>query len=336
MNFVGLDLHKNYVQAAVVDKGGNTLRQQRIQNEDEEISRFFKSILTPKTRAGIVMESSSTWYHTYELLSTMNNNRNRVILSNPVKTKAIASAKAKTDRTDALTLAQLLRGGYIPECYVPPRHVMDLRELVRYRASLVRTRSHLKNKIHAILLMKGIKINEEYKPFTTEFVNELKKIGDYRIHGYLSIIESLSEQIREVSKQIRHEAVQDESAKLLMSIPGIGYYSALLISSEIGDVNRFPDSHHLCAYAGLVPSTRSSSGVTFHGPITKSGSKYLRWILTECVHVHLRTEKESSLTKFYNRITRKKGTSKAIVATASKLLRIIYWVLKEKRPYYYS
>lgn len=287
MNFIGLDLHKNYIQAAVVDRRGRVATEERIENVDEEIRRFFKSISTPTTRNKIVIESSSTWYHAYELLSSMSK-RNQVILSNPVKTKAIASAKAKTDKTDAITLAQLLRGGYIPECYIPPRHILDLRELVRYRASLVRTRSHLKNKIHAILLMKGIKISDEYAPFTKEFVEELKKVGHYRIDGYLFVIDSISEQIKEVSKQIKHEAVLDESAKLLMTIPGVGYYSALLITSEIGDINRFSDSHHLCSYAGLAPSTRSSGGVTVHGPMTKAGSRYLRWILTECIHVHLR------------------------------------------------
>ena len=72
-------------------------------------------------------------------------------------------------------------------------------------------------------------------------------------------------------------------ARLLMTVPGIGYYSALLIVSEIGDINRFPDSYHLCSNAGLIPSTRSSDGITYHGSITKRGSKYLRWIMLECL-----------------------------------------------------
>jgi transposase len=329
--FVGLDLHKNYLQAAVLDRKGTLLRQERIPNQDESIKSFFdRNGSTKKNK--IVIESSSTWYHVYELLSE--NERNHVILSNPVKTKAIASAKVKTDKVDALTLAQLLRGGYIPECYIPPRHIMDLREMVRYRASLVRARTSVKNKIHAILLMKGIKINEEYRPFTKEFVEELKQIGDYRIDGFLNVISSLNEEIKEISSKIKGESSEDKYAKLLMTIPGIGYYSALLISSEIGDIERFPDSHHLSSYAGLTPSTHSSGGVTYHGSMTRTGSKYLRWILTECVHSHVRTAKESDLSKFYTRLAKKRGSSKAAAAAASKLLRIIYWVLKENRPYY--
>ena len=330
--YVGLDLHKNYLQAAVVDKKGSLLKEQRIPNQEDSIKLFLDRTLKKSKKNEIVIESSSTWYHVYELLSE--EERNHVILSNPIKTKAIASAKVKTDKVDALTLAQLLRGGYIPECYIPPRHIMDLREMVRYRASLVNARTSVKNKIHAILLMKGIKINAEYRPFTIQFVQELKKIGDYRIDGFLNVISSLNEEIREISLKIKNESSGDEYAKLLLTIPGIGYYSALLISSEIGDINRFPDSHHLCSYAGLTPSTHSSGGVTYHGSMTKTGSKYLRWILVECARSHIRTEKESSLTKFYLHLAKKRGSSKASVATASKLLRMIYWILKEKRPYY--
>ncbi len=193
-------------------------------------------------------------------------------------------------------------------------------------------RVEAKNKIHAILLQNGTRIKE--RPFTIGFVEELRKLGDYRIDGYLNIISSLSRQIQTVSNTIKREATEDESTRLLMTIPGVGYFSALLILSELGDINRFPDSHHLCSYAGLTPSTHSSGGVTYHGSITRSGSRYLRWILTECAKAHIRTRRDSQLTRFYTRLAKRRGGSKATVAAASKLLRIVYWVLKEKRPYH--
>lgn len=180
--------------------------------------------------------------------------------------------------------------------------------------------------------MKGIRM--EGKPFTRQFVEELRRIEDYRIEGYLSVISSLNQQINAVSNRIRKEAIEDESTRLLMTIPGVGYYSALLILSEIGEVDRFPDAHHLCSYAGLTPSTRSSGGVTHHGAITRSGSRYLRWIMVECAKAHIRTQKDNSeLTRFYRELAKRRGSSKAIVASASKLLRIVYCVLKEKRAY---
>lgn len=325
--FVGLDVHKNHIQAAVMDEQGSILREERIQNNVEGIHNFFTGI---KNDATVVIESSSTWYHVYKVL----NKKYQVILSNPVKTKAIASAKIKTDKIDAKILANLLRGGYIAECYVPDDRIMQLRELVRYRADLVKGRTRVKNRIHSILLMNGITIDGE--PFTKDFVAKLKELDDYRINSYLSVLESLNVQIGDASKTIRSIANDDnEICRLLMTIPGIGYYSALLIASEIGDINRFPDSQHLCSYFGFVPSTYSSGGVTYHGRITKKGSKYLRWIMVECTHAHIRTAPESNVSRFYTKISKKKGRqAKGRIAAASKLLKIVYWVMKESREYH--
>lgn len=108
---VGLDVHKNYIQAAVMNEQGRLLKEDKFGNDIQCVERFFSNI----KNARVVMESSSTWYHVYRFLSK----RYNVILSNPVKTKAIASAKIKTDKIDARVLADLLRGGYIAECYVP-------------------------------------------------------------------------------------------------------------------------------------------------------------------------------------------------------------------------
>lgn len=321
---VGLDVHKNYIQGAVMNEEGMLLKEDRFSNDLQSVDRFFVDI----KEARVVMESSSTWYHLYRFLSK----KYHVILSNPVKTKAIASAKIKTDKIDAKILADLLRGGYIAECYIPDATIMELRELVRYRADLVRARTRVKNRIHSILLMNGIRIDAE--PFTRDFVEKLKELRNYRIDGYMNVLESLNKEIKNASERIRQIASDDENCRLLMSIPGIGYYSALLIVSEIGDISRFPDSYHLCSYAGLIPSTHSSGGVTYHGRITKRGSKYLRWIMTECTHTHLRTVPESNVSKFYAKISRKKGKQKAIVAAASKLLKIVYWVMKERREYH--
>jgi transposase len=209
---------------------------------------------------------------------------------------------------------------------------MDLREMVRYRAGLVRIRTSLKNKTHGHLLMRGVKI--EGTPFSKAYVDKLRAIHNYKINGYLNVIDALNHEIDQVSRQIMLEAKDDEYASLLMTIPGISYYSALLIVSEIGEIERFPDSQHLCSYAGLTPSTHSSGGVTYHGNITKTGSKHLRWILTECTQTHIRTEPDSSITKFYNRLVKKKGKAKATVAASMKLLKVIYWVMREKRPYH--
>jgi len=151
MLFVGLDLHKKYSEFAVMDVGGNLLRQGRLENTIEKMREFSESV---PAQSSMVIESSSTWYWAHQLLSE----RHNVTLSNPMKNKAIASAKVKTDKIDSITLANLLRGGWTAECYVPSKETMEFRELVRFRANLVRQRTGMKNRIHAYLLMNNIPI----------------------------------------------------------------------------------------------------------------------------------------------------------------------------------
>jgi transposase len=325
MLFVGLDLHKKYTEFAVMDIGGNLLRQGRLENTLEKMREFSESV---PERSSMVIESSSTWYWAHKLLSE----RHDVMLSNPLKNKAIASAKVKTDKIDSITLANLLRGGWAAECYVPSKETMEFRELVRFRANLVRQRTALKNRIHAYLLMNNISISAG--PFTKEFVQEVRKLDDVRVQSYLRLIDGLNREIREASRTIKEKAGDNADANLLMTIPGISYYSALLIISEIGEIERFEDSSSLVGYSGLAPSTHSSGGKTYHGPMTKTGSSYLRWILGQCTRVHMRTEPDGTVALFHARIARKKGDQKAIVAASAKLLKIVFWVLKEKRAYH--
>ena len=117
-----------------------------------------------------------------------------------------------------------------------------------------------------------------------------------------------------------------------MTIPGVGYYSALLIKSEVGSFDRFPDGEHLCSYAGLVTSVSQSGTRKTYGSITKEGSSWLRWVMVQCAHVHLK--QDTSITRAYNGIAESKGKGVAIVAAARRLLMCCYSVLKNRKPYY--
>jgi len=118
-----------------------------------------------------------------------------------------------------------------------------------------------------------------------------------------------------------------------MTVPGIGYYSALLVKSEIGDINRFPFGEKLCSYAGLVPSTYQSGGMVRHGGITKEGSRWLRWIMIQCVSAHVRVC-DSWISRSYWCLAGRRGKNTDRVAAARKLLMVCYSVLKNKRPFY--
>jgi transposase len=180
-------------------------------------------------------------------------------------------------------------------------------------------------------------VNNEYSDLFGKagmaFLRSLPLPENYRIalDGYLNVLDTVREEIKTVSKRVQQVAEKDQDAMLLMSIPGVGYYSALLIKSEIGDVNRFPSAKRLCSYSGLVPSTHTSGNVNYHGHITKRGSKWLRWILIEAA-IHA-AKRPGPLRFFYYKVARKKGGQIAKVATARKLLEWIYHILREGRSY---
>ena len=325
--YVGMDLHKDSLQMAIVDSRGRVESNSKIPNTFGDIDGFFSDI--PRS-SGIVMEASSV---SEEIFLRLRDSGFKPVLANPFRTKAIAHAKIKTDKIDAEVLAQMLRGGFIPYCHMPSRDILDMRHLIRHRKHMAADHRTLRRRIHAILLAGGIRIDG--KPFSKGYVRTLRDLGDYRIDDCLDIMGTMDTCIGRADRAIRDQIERwpDDAPRLLLTIPGIGPYTAMLIVSEVGDISRFPHSDSLVSYAGLVPSTHSSGNTTYHGHITKRGSEHLRTALVASVQSHRIGDPDGSLSAFYSRIAAKHGNAKAMVATASKLLRVAYWVLKERREY---
>jgi len=220
----------------------------------------------------------------------------------------------------------------VPAAYIPPRAVRDTRELLRYRASLVRLRVQVKNKIAAIIGKAGLQPPtktacgvKSRRHLATVSVRSCYRLA---LDGYLRSLTHLTQEIQQASETIDAQAAADPQARLLCTMPGIGAYSALLILSEIGDVHRFPDSRHLCSYAGLVPSVHASGGKTRLGRLTKQGSSWLRWILS--VHAINGAPQFRSV---YYRIAKKHGRNIGRVAVARAMLKTIYAMLIKQRRF---
>jgi transposase len=256
-----------------------------------------------------------------------------VVVSHPKKTRYIAEAKIKCDRLDSKAIAELVRLDALPLAYFPGEETAVLREKVRRRAFLVRSRVKLRVKIKSVLTYEGLKWPSDHGLFTKKGVEWLHGLNLQPVESYLRVMETLDDEIMLLSKELRGMAEEDEDVKLLMTIPGIGYYTALLMKSEIGDINRFPFGERLCSYAGLVPSTHASGRTVRHGGITKEGSRWLRWVMVEAAQTHVH-KYDTSITRAYNRIAEKRGKRIAVVAAARRLLMCSYSVLKNKRPYY--
>ena len=336
--YVGMDLHKKTSSFCVMKHLGEVLLEQTIQTTPEEVKAFIKKIQKLKDTKGkeihLVLEPVSQSCFYIEFIQKLNV---KVHLAHPLKVKAISSAKAKTDKIDAKILADLLRANLLPEAYCSPLEVREWKEISRTRSSLVKQRTQIKNKIHAILFRNAI-IYPKGSLFTKKGIEwlqnlELDQYYKFEINLYLETLNSLDKQIQKAEEKIKEKVKETKEMELLKTIPGISDITAITIMSEIGDIKRFESAKQLHSYAGLVPSIYSSGGKTKTGKISKQGSKYLRYALIEVAHHQLRLKKQIGLKWFYQRTSETKGNKTAAVATARKLLTVIYQILKEQRPY---
>ena len=329
MLYVGVDFHKKYSPFTEMDEGGTISRQFRLSNERESLIQYVDYL---PSESGVAIEATYNWYYFYDLLEEQDID---VSLAHPAKTKAIASARIMNDKISSTILADLLRTNYLPTAYIPPRQVRDTREMLRSRAFLVAMRTRLKNRVHAILSKNGLEC-----PYTDIFGKkslrwlkglELRPCYRQPLDSYIRLAECFGKEIELITQTIHSLALESPEARLLDTHPGISYYSALLIATEIGTIDRFPTHGQLCSYAGLVPSVHSSGGKTRLGSITKQGSKWLRWILIECSS---HAVKGSARYKcLYKRVAYKHGKAVARVAVARSMLRVMYYMLKYNRPF---
>jgi transposase len=261
----------------------------------------------------------------------------QLVLAHPKQVRAIAAAKVKTDKIDATILAHLARTELLPTAYAPPLAVRHLREWVRHRAKLVRERTRHKNQIHRLLSLYNLDppctdlFGKRGQAFLEAARQQVAFVHQHLLDDHRAMIETLDVHIQAVNRAISRWAQQDIRAQLLMTIPGIGEYSAAVIVAEIGEIERFPNAKHLCSYAGLVPSVRNSDSKVRHGHITKEGSPWLRWIM---VNAAQRAPSASScLATFFERIAQQQGRKTARIALARKMLSIVYAMLRRSEPF---
>jgi len=316
-------------------ESGKILKQGRFSNQPESVARFLDGYGDGECFS--VLEATRNWTVMHDILEELTSD---VTLAHPLKVKAIAEAKIKTDKIDSTILAHLLRCDLVPAAYVCSAQARIIKNLLRHRMFLVRLQTMDKNRIH-VLLDRHPETHLQRSSsglFTKIGISELKQVQlpkyeRYILDSELALLEHLQSQIKQVDAWLAGVGKKDRRVKDLMSIPGIGRAFALLVVSEIDDVARFRTDKKLHAYAGLVPSTYSSGGHSFHGRIIKSGNKYLRWAMVEAVWPAI--QKDVGLNQYYQRIARRKGANPAKVATARRLLTIVYRVLKENREYRY-
>jgi transposase len=325
MNSVGIDLHRNRSHIAVIDGNGELSLSQRIVNKRETFLELLGGL---EGETQVAVEATYGWEWLAELLEDAGYD---IHLAHPLRTRAIAAARVKTDAVDARTLAHLLRADLLPEAYVAPRELRDLRELLRHRVALTGMRSALKNRVHAILAKHGITrehsdlFGKGGRLFLAEL--QLRQAPRRRLDSLLALIDDFTREIQATTAEIDQRAKADDRVDVLTQIRGIGPYTAMLIIAEVGAIERFPDARHLCAWAGLTPTIRSSDGKARLGHISRQGSPALRWALVEAAQKC--TTGGGPLRESYERIAKRRGAKIAKVAVARQILTLSYYGLRD-------
>jgi transposase len=309
-----------------MDETGEIVEEVRVENAnlDEFAQRY--------AGADAAIEATSNYYHIYDTLSEHLD----VTVAHPSKLTLIAQTDKKTDRIDAKELARMVRLESVPESYVPTDEIREARALVRGRQKLVENRTEYANKIHGLLADHGI--TRKVKPLSVSGRESLRDLSlptpwDTLLASYIEMIETLTEEIHQLDDAIEERAGSLPETQRLMTIPGVSYYSALMIYAEIGEIERFDRDKEVVSYAGLNPVIRESGDSRIEGGISKRGSRQLRWILVQCAQTAVHSCEDEYLTRFYDRLAGKKGSQKAIVATARKLLVSIYHMLNREEVY---
>jgi transposase len=279
------------------------------------------------THPEVVLEATYGWYWAADVLADAGAS---VHLAHPLGIKGFANRRVKNDVRDATDLADLLRMRRLPEAWIAPPAVRELRELVRHRAKLVALRSGLKASVHAVLAKQGLHI-----PVTDLFGLRGRRELDRapldppfraRVNSLCRLIDAYSWEIDLMAKLITQRLAHDPGYHTIQQIPGVGPTLAAVFVAEIGDVHRFAGPGQLCCWAGLTPRHRESDDKVHRGPITKQGSTLLRWAAVEAAQ---KIPNTGWLTATRAAITARRGRNIATVAVARKLLTLVYYGLRD-------
>jgi transposase len=331
--FIGLDVHRDFAQVAIWEDG--VVRQSGRFATTPEGVRAFAADLGPADE--VALEATG---NTWAIAALLASRAGRVVVSNPVKTRAIAEAKVKTDKVDAQILAQLLAADFLPPVWLPDLQTSALRRQVLRRAHIVRQRTRLKNQVHAILhrnLIPRCPASDLFGIKARVWLAEQQLPPDEQatVSALLRQLGFQGEELSLIDADLARIALGRDDVHRLMSIPGVDAIVALSIVAAIGDITRFRSPDKLVCYFGLNPRVRQSGGhPASHGRITKAGPGHARGMLVEAAWAAAKTP--GPLRAFYQRVRARHGMQIAVVATARKLTVLCWHLLIKGEDYAFA
>ena len=322
--YVGIDLHRRRSVIVRMTPSGEVLETVRVDNDPVALSlELAKAGPDPE----VVLEATYGWYWAADLLQACGA---RVHLAHPLGVKMFGYQRVKTDARDSTNLAELLRMDRLPEAWLAPPQVRELRELVRYRAKLVALRSGLKAQVHAVLAKQGVRVpmSDLFGVAGTRLLEELRLERAYalRVASLRRLLAVYDQEISLLGREIAQALADDAGYLAIQAIPGVGPVLAAVFVAEIGDVGRFAGAAQLCSWAGLTPRHRESDTTVRRGPITKQGPRLVRWAAVEATQ---RLPAASKQAADFHRIADRRGRGIGRVAAARKLLTLVFYGLRD-------
>ena len=319
---IGCDVHSRFQQVAVMEmETGELLQEQRLEHEGDRVRSFYQSWGEPVTVA-IEATGYTLWFA--QLLEELGH---RLVAGDAARLRAMEPRRQKTDRRDALHLASVFAAGRYPAIWMPDMARRDLRHLLLHRHRLVRTRTQVKNHLHALAMNHGL--CRKRALFSAAGRQRLEALAMARFEGWrraelLEWLDWLSGKLRTAEQALGQQLEAWPEAQRLTSHPGVGPVTALAWVAFVGEAARFSDSARLCSYLGLIPREASSGGRQRLGSISKQGNAFVRFLLVVAAQTAVRGDPE--LGRWYRRLAAAKGRPRAKVAVARKLAVRMYWM----------
>ncbi len=334
MAFIGLDCHKRFIQVATVARPSKSADRSYAIRTDKDAIRSFARSLSPED--SVVLENSGNAHGIAALLKE--NTKARITISNPMANKVISTSKVKTDKVDALSLANLHAVNYIPDIWQPDFEIAALRRLIAYHQSISRQKVLVKNRIHAVLQRNLVPDADYYDRFCRKARKYLLNVSlpqdeKQQMKEEIALLDCLEKRTGAIMKRIAKRVVNDADVRRLLTITGIGLFNAVTLKSAIGNIQRFDSPKKLVGYFGLGSAIYQSADTCHTGRITKRGNIHARSALVQAAQTVVRYP--SPLRAFFRRLYARKGRNKAIIAVAAKMTRIVWFMLKRKEDYRY-
>jgi transposase len=325
----GFDVHRKQITFDYAQTQTGEVFRGEIRPATRENLRCWLSGFSSDNRTAFALEATTGWRFVVEELQRAGIEAH---LAEPAETKALRGRKkrAKTDRLDARHLRELLLIGRLPESWIPPEHIQELRTLVRLRKSLLEDRTAWQQRIHAQLFHNGYP--QERNLLARESRERLERLevppsARKMVDHALSMIDHINEELAPIEKDLRSYARRQAGCRALMEHYGIGELTSVAMLSELGDSRRFSSSRKAVRYAGLDVTVSESDDKRAPGKLSRQGAPVLRWAAFEAAQVARRTGSPDH--DYYVHTKERLGSSRACLAIARKLIRRAHHTLRE-------